>query len=42
MDLVEIGWGCGLDSPDSGQGYMVGSCVCGEEFSVSGAKELVC
>jgi hypothetical protein len=31
MDLREIGWGCGLDSTDSGQGPVVRCCECGDE-----------
>jgi hypothetical protein len=29
MDLRVIGWGCGVDSPGSGQGPLAGCCECG-------------
>jgi hypothetical protein len=42
MDLREIGWGgCGVDSPGSGYGPLVGCCECGDEPSGSGATQLV-
>jgi hypothetical protein len=41
MDLGEIGLGCGVDSPGSGQGSLAGCCECGDEPSGSGATELV-
>jgi hypothetical protein len=41
MDLREIGWGCGVDSSDSGVGPVAGCCECGDEPSGSGATELV-
>jgi hypothetical protein len=36
-----VGEGCGMDSPGSGYGPLVGSCECGDEPSGSGATELV-
>jgi hypothetical protein len=42
MDLREIGWGGGVDSPGSGQGPLAGCCECGDEPSGSGATDLVC
>jgi hypothetical protein len=42
MDLEEIGWGCGLDPTNSGQGPVAGCCECGDEPSGSCATELVC
>jgi hypothetical protein len=42
MDLWEIGWGGGVDSPGSGQGPLAGCCECGDEPSGSGATDLVC
>jgi hypothetical protein len=41
MDLREIGWGCGMDSPGSVQGSVVGCCEHGDEPSGSSATELV-
>jgi hypothetical protein len=41
MDLREIDWGCGMDSPGSGWGPLAGCCECGDEPSGSGATELV-
>jgi hypothetical protein len=41
MDLREIGWGCGVDSPGPGYGPFAGCCECGDESSGSGATELV-
>jgi hypothetical protein len=41
MDLREIGWGCGVDSPGSGQGPVADCCECGDEPSGSGATDLV-
>jgi hypothetical protein len=41
MDLGESGWGCGVDSPGSGERSLAGCCVCGDEPSGSGAMELV-
>jgi hypothetical protein len=35
------GGGCGVDSPVSGYGPLVGCCECGDEPSGSGATELV-
>jgi hypothetical protein len=41
MDLSEIGWGCGVNSPCSGYGPLAGCCECGDEPSISGGMELV-
>jgi hypothetical protein len=41
MDLREIGWGCGVDSPGSGYGSLVGYCECGDEPLGSGTMESV-
>jgi hypothetical protein len=42
MDRREIGLGgCGLDSTGSGQGLVVGCCVCGDEPLGSCTTELV-
>jgi hypothetical protein len=41
MDLTENGWGCGVDSPGSGQGPVTCFCECGDEPSGSGSTELV-
>jgi hypothetical protein len=41
MDRREIGWGCGVDSPGSGQGPLAGCFECADEPSGSGATELV-
>jgi hypothetical protein len=41
MDLREIGWGCGVDSPGSEQGLLAGYCACFDEPSGSGATDLV-
>jgi hypothetical protein len=41
MDLREIGWGGGVESPGSGWGPVAGCCECGDELSGSGATELV-
>ena len=30
MDLIEVGWGHGLDRSGSGQGQVAGSCKCGK------------
>jgi hypothetical protein len=41
MDLREIGWGCVVDSPGSGEGSLAGCCECGDELSGFGTTELV-
>jgi hypothetical protein len=41
MDLGEIGGGCRVDSPGSGQGPLAGCCECRDEPSGSGATKLV-
>jgi hypothetical protein len=41
IDLKEIGRGCGVDSPGSGQGSVAGCCECGDELSSSGATDLI-
>jgi hypothetical protein len=41
MDLREIGWEVGVDSPGSGWGPVAGCCKCGDEPSGSSATELV-
>jgi hypothetical protein len=37
MDLGETGWGFGVDSPGSGEGFDAGCCECSNEPSGSGA-----
>jgi hypothetical protein len=41
MDIKEIGWGIGVDSPGSGYGSLAGSCECGDDPSGSGTMESV-
>jgi hypothetical protein len=41
MDLREIGWGCRVDSVDSGFRLVAGSCENGVEPSGCGTMELV-
>jgi hypothetical protein len=41
MDLRETDWECGVGSVGSVLGPMAGCCECGDEPSISGAKELV-
>jgi hypothetical protein len=41
MDLREIGWGGGVDSPCSGLGPVAGCCECCHEPPGSGAMVLV-
>jgi hypothetical protein len=41
MDLREIGWEVGVDSPGSGQGPVADCCECGDELSGSGGTDLV-
>jgi hypothetical protein len=37
VDLREMVWGCGVDSPGSGLGSLAGCCECGDEPSGCGA-----
>jgi hypothetical protein len=35
LDLLEVGWGHGVERSSSGQGQVAGSCECGNEPLVS-------
>jgi hypothetical protein len=41
MNLVEIGWGCGVNSVESALEPVADFCDCSDEPSSSGAAELV-
>jgi hypothetical protein len=41
MDLREIGWWGGVDSPGSVDKPLAGCCACGDDPSGSGATDLV-